>query len=75
MQFDQFKQFVDDGVTTAGRMAVALTLVRTRNNRVKAGTASPSPIYGGMDPETVRARRVKSRAARRARAAHRRARK
>lgn len=70
MNFDSFKQVVDSGVTAAGRMAVALTLTRTRNDRVKAGTASPSPIYGGMDPETVRARRVKGRAARRARALH-----
>lgn len=68
-------EFTAAGITAAGRMAVALTLTRTENHRVKAGTARPSPIYGGMDPEEVRRRRAKDKRARQARAAHARGRK
>lgn len=64
-----------DNITAAGKMAVALTLVRNENSRVKAGTALPSNIYGGtVDPVTVRARRARNKAARAARATLRRAR-
>lgn len=75
MHYDQFKSSVDAAVTAAGRMAVALTLVRTRNSRVTAGTAAPSPIYGGLDREEVRRRRAQGKRARHARAMHARGRK
>lgn len=63
------------GLTPSGKMAIALTLTRTENHRVRAGTALPSPIFGGVDPEEVRRRRAKGKAASRARAAHARGRK
>lgn len=63
------------GITAAGKMAVALTLTRTENPRVMGGAVRPSPIYGGMDAETVRLRRAAGKRQRQARAAHARGRK
>lgn len=59
----------DAGVTLAGRMAVALTLVRNKNSRVLGGTALQSPIFAGLDndlePEHRAARQDARRKARR----------
>lgn len=68
---DRLSAQADAGVTPAGRMAVALTIMRTRNARVLAGTALQSPIFGGVDPEEVRRRRAKGKAQRAARKSHR----
>lgn len=75
----ELSKLADAGVTPAGRMAVALTLVRNRNARVLSGTAMASPIFAGLDndlePEhraaRQAARRAKAKAQRTARKAHR----
>lgn len=67
---DELSKSADAGVTPAGRMAVALTLIRTRNARVKSGTAVASPIFEGLDndlePEHRAARQAARRKARKA---------
>lgn len=66
----------DAGVTLAGRMAVALTLVRNKNSRVMGGTALQSPIFAGLDNDLSPEHRAARQAARRkARKAQRTARK
>lgn len=75
MKPSELSATVARGLTPSEKMAIALTLTRTENNRVKAGTAAPSPIFGGVDPEEVRRRRSKGKSARQARAAHARGRK
>lgn len=67
---ERLSKAADDGVTPAGRMAVALTITRTRNDRVKSGTALASPIFAGVDndlePEHRAARQATRRKARKA---------
>lgn len=66
----------DAGVTPAGRMAVALTMVRNQNARVQGGTALASPIFAGLDNDLDPAHRAARQATRRkARKAQRTARK
>ena len=75
MQMSELSKAADAGVTPAGRMAVALTMVRNRNARVQGGTALASPIFAGLDndlePEHRAARRKARKAQRTARKAHR----
>ena len=67
---ERLSKEADAGVTPAGRMAVALTMVRTRNARVQGGTALQSPIFAGLDndlePEHRAARQAARRKARKA---------
>lgn len=55
------------------KMLMALQLRHGRNPRVLAGTAMPDAIFSGIPAAEVKARRTRSKAARRARAAHRKA--
>lgn len=70
MKLEELSTIADAGVTPAGRMAVALTMVRNRNARVQSGTAMASPIFAGLDndlePEHKAARQAKRRQARKA---------
>ena len=67
---ERLSKDADAGVTPAGRMAVALTMIRNRNARVLGGTAMASPIFAGLDndlePEHRAARQAKRRQARKA---------
>lgn len=73
---EELSKQADAGVTPAGRMAVALTLLRTRNARVQGGTAMASPIFAGLDNDLEPAHRAARQDARRkARKAQRTARK
>lgn len=70
MELKELAKVADAGVTPAGRMAVALTMVRTKNSRVLGGTALQSPIFAGLDndlePEHRAARQAARRKARKA---------
>jgi len=73
---ERLSKEADAGVTPAGRMAVALTMVRNRNARVLSGTAMASPIFAGLDNDLEPEHRAARQAARRkARKAQRTARK
>lgn len=73
---EELSTTADAGVTPAGRMAVALTITRTRNDRVKSGTAMASPIFAGLDNDLEPShRKARQDARRKARKAQRVARK
>lgn len=63
---ERLSRAADAGVTLAGRMAVALTVTRTKNSRVLGGTALASPIFGGIDNDLEPAHRQARKAKRRA---------
>jgi len=66
MDMQTLAKVADAGITPAGRMAVALTMVRNRNARVQGGTAMASPIFAGLDNDLEPAHRDARKAKRRA---------